>query len=188
MDRDELENLLAANLPAVRAFVRLRTSAAIRARESRSDLVQSVCREGLETADQIEHRSDAAFRGWLFTAALRKLVARDRAMHTLKRARHREVSADAAEASNAALFDAYATVTTPSAVVSAREQVQRLEQAFEELSEAHREVITLAKIAGLSHQEIAAQLQITEEASRQLLRRAMIRLTRILDPGDAASS
>lgn len=186
MERDKLEDLLAANLPAVRAFVRLRTSPAIRAQESMSDLVQSVCREVLENVDRIEHRSDAAFRGWLFTAALRKLVARDRAMHTQKRARQREVHGDA-EASNAALFDAYATVTTPSAVVSAKEQVQRLEQAFEQLSEEHREVISLAKIAGLSHQEIAAQLQITEEASRQLLRRAMIRLTRILDPGEDAT-
>ena len=43
-----MQRLLEEHLPRLRAFIRLRTNQAIRARESCSDLVQSVCREVLE--------------------------------------------------------------------------------------------------------------------------------------------
>lgn len=181
MEQAALNDLLAANLPAVRAFVRLRTNQAIRARESVSDLVQSVCREVLQGAPRLEYRGDAAFRSWLFTTALRKIVERDRALHADKRDIGREVAAAGGASGTDDLFAAYATVTTPSKVVAAKEQMAQMEAAFDQLSEEHREIITLSKIAGLSHKEIAEQTGSTEEACRQLLRRAMVKLTMILE-------
>ncbi|MCA8975247.1 MAG: hypothetical protein KDC98_11025, partial [Planctomycetes bacterium] len=44
-DPQAVEELLVRHLPRLRAFVRLRSPFALRARESCSDLVQSVCRE-----------------------------------------------------------------------------------------------------------------------------------------------
>ena len=61
-------------------------------------------------------------------------------------------------------------------VLSARENQDALESAFDELTEEHREVITLARLVGLSHAEIADQTDRTEDACRQLLRRALIKL------------
>ena len=51
----------------------------LRARESGSDLVQSVCREILAQAHRFQHPSESAFRRWLYTTAMRKIS--DRADH-----------------------------------------------------------------------------------------------------------
>lgn len=182
-DPQAIERLLEEHLGGLRAFLRLRAGPAIRARMGQSDLVQSVCREVLESKDRIEFQGDAAFRNWLYTAALRKLVEHDRRLHAQKRDIGREVPADdvAGGGADAALLQGYATATTPSLIAMGREGAQKLEQAFDELSEEHREVITLARIVGLSHAEIAAQLGRNEEACRQLLRRALVRLSMALE-------
>ncbi|MEZ5962803.1 MAG: sigma-70 family RNA polymerase sigma factor [Planctomycetota bacterium] len=188
MDEAEIGRLLTENMPALRAFVRLRTNRAIRDRESHSDLVQSICREVLGGAERLAYQGEAAFRGWLFTTALRKLVERQRHMRALKRDVGREVRADAGGGSGSdpdILWAAYATVTTPSMVLSAREQMESLERAFDELPDDYREVITLHKIVGLSHEEIARQTGRNEAACRQLLRRALIRLSMVLERADS---
>ena len=62
--------------------------------------------------------------------------------------------------------------------------MQRLERAFAQLSDEHREVITLAKLVGLPHRDIAARMGRTEAASRVLLHRALYWLGVLLDaPG-----
>ena len=55
--------------------------------------------------------------------------------------------------------------------IRAEDQV-RIERAFDRLTERQREVLTLARIVGLGHREIAAHLGISEANSRTLLRRA----------------
>jgi RNA polymerase sigma factor (sigma-70 family) len=78
------------------------------------------------------------------------------------------------------LASAYATCITPSRDASAREQVERFEAAYRRLGKTDREVIALARVAGLPHAEVAAQLNITPEGSRTLLRRALIRLSALM--------
>jgi len=142
------------------------------------DLVQSVCRELIEQRDKFEFQGDAAFRNWLYTAALRKVVERSRHWNAAKRDVERE---SVPEADDAPVADAYATVTTPSLVARRREDLAAFEAAFDDLTEEHREVVTLAKLVGLSHAEIAVKLGRTEEACRQLLRRALVRLELALE-------
>lgn len=177
---DDLERALHEHLPALRAYVRARLGPALSAHESASDLVQSVCRELLADQDHIQYRGDAAFRGWLFTTALRKICQRDRYWRADKRAGQR-ISEERAQT----LLTGYADLITPSRELSAREQVDELERALAALPDADREIIALAKIAGLPHAEIAARTGRTEEASRQALRRALVRLAAQLDGGGA---
>ena len=66
-------------------------------------------------------------------------------------------------------------------MLAGKEQTQAVEAAFAKLSEQHQEIISLAKVAGLPHEEIGKNLGITVEASRQLLRRAMLRLASVLE-------
>jgi RNA polymerase sigma factor (sigma-70 family) len=177
---DRIGELLARHLPAIRAFVRLRAGPAVAARESASDVVQSVCRELLEHSE-FRFLGDAALRAWLYTAALRKILEKDR----FHRAAKRDLAREAAVARNsslddAALLECYGHLATPSRDLAAREQIAAFEAAFARLSERDRELITLARIAGMSHAEIAAQLGCSEESSRTGLRRALIRLSRFL--------
>ncbi len=177
-----MQRLLEDHLPRLRAFIRLRTNQAIRAHESSSDLVQSVCREVLQDQGQFEFQGEAAFRNWLYTCALRKIVARDRHWHAQRRDVGREKALAGSDSSlGGDLLDAYATLSTPSVLSVRKESEAAFEAAFDELTEEHREIVTLARLIGLSHAEIAAQLGKTEEACRQLLRRALIKLEIALD-------
>ena len=183
-DGAAMDRLLERHLPALRAFVRLRAGPAVAEHESNSDLVQSVCREVLEGAGAFEYRGEAAFKSWLFTTALRKIVEKDRYYRAEKRDVGRNVSlAGGAESGTGeqALAQCYATLVTPSHDAAMREQMQRVEQAFARLNEEQREVITLARIVGLPHAEIARTLGRSEESCRQLLRRSLLRLAEVLD-------
>jgi RNA polymerase sigma-70 factor (ECF subfamily) len=179
-DRGALERLLAHYLPDLRAFVRLRSDEALRRRESSSDLVQSVCREVLEHADRFQHADDEAFRRWLFTTALRTI--RDRRDFHLadKRDARREVNA-ADSAGDRALLERYSGFCTPSRAAGAREELERVERALDTLSEEHRTVISLSRVAGLSHAAIAAELGRSEGAVRMLLHRALAQLVAEVD-------
>lgn len=185
-DREpDLEALLDRHLPAVRAFVRLRAGPAVAAREASSDLVQSVCRELLAAEGHFEYRSEAAFRSWLYTTALRKIVEKDRFYRAQRRDLRREVVGGGTGDDEArSLLDCYQTLVTPSRDVAAREQIARVEEAFQRLSETDREVVTLARIVGLPHAEIAQRIGKTVEASRAILRRALVRLAELLEPGE----
>jgi RNA polymerase sigma-70 factor (ECF subfamily) len=172
-DRRALEALLERYLPEVRAFVRLRVGAELRAKESSSDIAQSVCRELLTGLDGFRWQGEQAFRAWLFTAALRKVADRARHFASLRADAGREVAA----ADEQALWASYRSLSSPSGHAIAREQAERLERAFERLDEEEREVITLARIAGLSRAEIGERLGKSEGAVRVMLHRALAKLT-----------
>lgn len=171
-DRAALERLLEGYLPEVRAFVRLRAGALVRARESHSDLVQSVCREVIENAGRFAHPSEAAFKRWLFTTALRKIVDRRDFYLAQKRDVLRDRPATDTRGEEG-LLACYHTFSTPSRNAMAREEIERIEAVFEELPDEYREVITLAHLVGLWRAEIAAQMGKTEGAVRMLLHRAL---------------
>jgi RNA polymerase sigma-70 factor (ECF subfamily) len=67
--------------------------------------------------------------------------------------------------------------TTPSAIVSKREDFDKLTKAIEALKPEYREVIVLTKIEGLSYGEIGDKLGKSADAVRMLFSRAMAALT-----------
>ena len=183
-DAAQLAAMLERHQRGLTAFVRLRMGPALAARESSSDIVQSVCREFLGAGDRFEYRSEDRMRGWLYTAALRKVLQKARHHRAAARSPRREVQAQDSDLSHADLLSAYSSCVTPRRDASAREEVERFERAFVKLSEPHRDVISLVKIAGLPHAEVAAQLETTIEGSRALLRRALVRLSEFLTTED----
>jgi RNA polymerase sigma-70 factor (ECF subfamily) len=165
--------MLEAYLPQLRGFVRLRMGPELRAKESASDLVQSTCREVLGHLDRFQHGGEVQFRRWLFTTALRKIKNKLAFYRASNREQGREVAAPGSSDNLGALAGVYGGMSTPSAEVMAREQIERLELAFDGLSEDHRKVITLARIVGLPHKDIAAEMGRSESATRMLLFRAL---------------
>jgi RNA polymerase sigma-70 factor, ECF subfamily len=172
------DELLAEELPRLRAFVRAHLSPQLRLRESSSDLVQSVCRSLLIEKDHFEFRGEAQFRAWLFTIARHKIAEKLRFHMREMRDMRRDEGLDPSSAT--AILSAYQTTTTPSHVAEAREQVAKLEQAIDLLEPDHREVVTLVRLAGLPYAEAAEVIGRTAEATRMLLGRALIRLAAAL--------
>jgi RNA polymerase sigma-70 factor, ECF subfamily len=179
-DPQALARLLNRHLPSVRAFVRAHMGAQLRARESMSDIVQSVCRELLTHQDRFQYPDEQGFQAWLFTTARRKIANRARDLDREKRDAGREVGG-LGESGIAALGAAYARISTPSGKALLAEEIARLEAAIDQLPEEQREVITLAHLVGLSRAEIGVQMGRSEEAVRSLLHRAKARLSILLD-------
>jgi RNA polymerase sigma-70 factor (ECF subfamily) len=182
-DGAAVERLIEHHLPALRAFVRAHIGARLRARESTSDLVQSICRELLTHQERFRHPGEEAFKAWLFTTARRKLSNRVRDLERQKRDAARELGGELRESALGELGDAYARISSPSGHVLKAEEIERLESALDQLSPDHREVLTLAHLVGLSRAEIGRQMDKSEEAVRQLLHRATAKLAILLEDG-----
>ncbi|MEZ5966862.1 MAG: sigma-70 family RNA polymerase sigma factor [Planctomycetota bacterium] len=181
-DAPAIDDLLRRHLPALRAFLRLRAGPAIRARESAADLAQSVCRELLQQMGNFDYRGEAAFKAWLFTAAMRKLVERQRYYEADKRDVGREVHAPGT--GDAGLLEVYGNVITPSRYAEAHEAMESLERAFDALPQEYRDVIVWHRIVGLSQREIGERMGRSEIAVQRLFARARAKLSAYLpDPG-----
>jgi RNA polymerase sigma-70 factor (ECF subfamily) len=176
-DRQAIEALLVRHLAPLESFVRLRMGPALRARLDAPDLVQSVCREVLEDLTDFVYHGEGAFRHWLYTRAQNKLLEKHRYVAADKRSGAREERPFDATT----VLPSYQTLLTPSRVASARETVARIEAAFDELPEDYREAITLHRICGLSHAEIATRMNRSEGAVRNLVYRGTSRLALRVD-------
>ena len=193
-DAAAVQTLLHQHLPGLRAYVRLRVGPALRARESASDLVQSVCRDVLENIERFRYPGESAFKAWLYATALRKIADRAEYWNAGKRDVGREALALDAPfgtsgsggggGDDARLADVYRSVCSPSHVAMGREAMDRLESAFEKLPEDYREVVVLSRIIGLSRAEIAERMGRTEASVRNLLSRALAELAGHLQDGE----
>jgi RNA polymerase sigma-70 factor (subfamily 1) len=166
-DGSSLDELLARYLPNLHAYVHLRMHGGLRARESSMDVVQSVCRAALAERGNFDFRGEESFRAWLFTTALNKIRDKHRLHHREARDVRRE---DGDQALNALVAN---SMLSPSQDAVAAERARAVHQALAALPEDYREVISLARIVGLPHRAIAEVMDRSEEATRQLLSRAL---------------
>ena len=171
-------SLYERHLPAFRAFVRLRMGELLRAKESTTDIVQSVFREVLEGVDDFEWKGEAAFRQWLFQRGTGKILNRHKYYKAAKRDAAREAHKEPAGLSEeeSLLAGCYAQACMPSKLAMNREDLGQVEKAFDALPEDYRHAILLSRIVGLSTTEIAQEMGRTAIAVRTLLSRALARL------------
>jgi RNA polymerase sigma-70 factor (ECF subfamily) len=179
-DRSAYEALLERHLPGLEAFIRAKVGRGFGAREGASDVVQSTVRDLLQNAEQFRHGGEAAFRHWIYATAARK-IADKHAFHLAGMRDRRREAGRAAESEEDPLVRLLARSASPTQKVSAAELYQRLEEAFKELSEDERQVVLLSKVMELSRAEVAAAIGRTENATRNLLHRALIKLAGRLD-------
>ena len=169
----DMEALMEQHLPGLRAYVRLRSDRLLRAKESESDLVQSVCREVLEHVDRFQHRSEAGFRQWLYRTAERKVIDRFRYYNAEKRSAAREVNGEELRLDDSGLLSIYGGLVTPSRDAMAREELHRVEAAFARLPPDYRDIIVMARVVGLPHADIARELGRTASSVRNALYRGL---------------
>ncbi len=180
-DAAAIDEVLQHYLPGLRGFVRLRAGRVVREHEASTDLVQSVCREVLENLQRFQHGGAVGFKRWLYSTALRKIADRQAYYQALKRDVRREVAAPTLEGSAHDVLQSYGTFCTPSRHASAREELARVELAFDDLPEHYRAAIVNVRMLGMSHRELAAQMGKSEGTVRTILSRAMAQLAENLD-------
>ncbi|MBK8097207.1 MAG: sigma-70 family RNA polymerase sigma factor [Planctomycetes bacterium] len=169
-----VEALLVRHLAGLRSWLRLRMGAILRARETPEDLVQSVAREVLADLGTFEWRGEAAFRHWLYVKAERKLIDKARFVAAGRRSPAREEVGSGRQSDG--LPAGLADLTTPSRVAVSADEVRRIEQAFAELPADYQEAISLQRLCGMDYPAIAARMQRSEGAVRNLVHRGLSRL------------
>jgi RNA polymerase sigma-70 factor (ECF subfamily) len=183
-NRSALNQLYSVYSERVRWMVRFRMGKELRSKLESMDMVQDTLIHALNDLDDFTYKNEGDFIRWLSTIAENVLRGNLKKLHTNKRDIRREVplndygpNAGSRLISNPGPIEA----TTPSVIMSKKEDLCNLEKAIDQLKPKYREVIVLAKIDGLSYKDIGKRLGKSEDAVGMLLSRAMLALTNVFE-------
>ncbi len=183
-DESALDQLCRVYAERVRWMVRLRMGKELRRNLDSMDVVQDVLINALGGITDFTYENEGDFVRWLSRIAENALRDNWKRFHAEKRDIRKEVRLnDRGPTTGGSSGGAPGPIdaTTPSVIMSRKEDLARLEQAIDELKPEYREVIVLTRIEGLSYQDVGNRLSKNSEAVRKLVFRAMSALTRIYE-------
>lgn len=164
----------------VRRIIRFRIDRKLRPKIDSVDVVQDALVLALGGLHDFTYRNEGDFLRWLSRIAENKLHDVLDRFHADKRDIRREIPFRKVEANTEVCAFGVAgpvETTTPSVLLSRKEQLDRLERAIDDLKPEYRDVIFLSRIERLSHEEIAARMGKSKGAVAMLLSRALLALT-----------
>ncbi|MFH1882148.1 MAG: sigma-70 family RNA polymerase sigma factor [Planctomycetota bacterium] len=179
-DKSALNQLYRVYAERVRWMVRFRMSKELRSKLESMDLVQDTLIHALSGLEDFTYKNEGDFVRWLAKIAENELRGSLKKLHADKRDIRKEVRLDNyGPTSGGGFVGAPGPIeaTTPSVIMSRKEDLAKLEKAIDELKPEYREAIVLTKIDGLSYKEIAGRLGKSSDAVRKLVSRAMAELT-----------
>lgn len=184
-DETALSELFKAHTQRLLESIRADLGDRLRQRLESQDVMQQVYLDALNNIDRFEGRGRDSFFAWLRRIALNRICDVDRkAFKTVKRGGEMRAADLGSHTSAVRLLDQLAgTITSPSMKADFADRVMALQGALDELSDDHRQVISLRYINQLNVAETAAKMDRSERAVRSLCARALIRLRELL--GDA---
>jgi RNA polymerase sigma-70 factor, ECF subfamily len=144
------------------------------------EVLQETFLAAFRQLDQFEYRAPGSLLSWLSRIADHVIV--DHARFESRQKRHAAEMVRFRSESNP-MGPEPADSRTPSRMLAEKEAVEALLARLNALPEDYRQVIVLAKVEGLSTQEIAERMDRSREAVSLLLHRAIQRFRR-LQPGD----
>ena len=163
----------------VRRIVRLRMGAEIRSKLESMDLVQDALMCALRDLGDFTYRNEGDFLRWLTKIAENRLRDNVDKLHAEKRDIRREIRLDDRGRTTGRMLVGTAgsiEATTPSVIMSRKEDLDRLEKAMDKLRPEYREVIMLAKVEELSYSQIGDRLGKSTGAVKMLVSRARMAL------------
>lgn len=179
-DKSALNQLYMVYAERVRRIVRLRMSKELRPKLDSMDLVQDALLSALGGIGDFTYKNEGDFLRWLSRIAQNALRDNLDKLHAAKRDIRKEVRLDNYRPTTGAGFvgtPGAIEATTPSVIMSKKEDLDKLEKALDELKPEYREVIVLTKLEGLSYKEIGKRLSKSPDAVRMLVPSAMAELT-----------
>jgi RNA polymerase sigma-70 factor (ECF subfamily) len=179
-DQSALNHLYRVYAERILWMVRFRMSKELRSKLESMDIVQDTLVHALGGLGGFTYKNEGDFVRWLSTIVENELRGSLRNLHAAKRDIRKVVRFDDDGPTTEGRYAGMPTpvdATTPSVIISKRDDLARLEKAIDELKPEYREVIVLAKINGLSYNEMGQRLGKSDDAVRKLVSRAMAELT-----------
>ncbi len=174
-DRAAFDSLALRFEGEIRDLVARLLGSDLRARVDVEDLCQETFLRAFRTIVQFRGDSEAIFRGWLRTIARHVVEECGRRMRAARANVDRERSLTRSS-EGPGDGDPEASTPSPSRLLRREECYERLMRALETLSDAHRRVIVLSRLEGLSMKEVAERMNRSPKAASVLLVRAMLKL------------
>jgi RNA polymerase sigma-70 factor (ECF subfamily) len=165
-------------------IMRLRMGKELRSKLESMDLAQDALLSALTDIENFTYKNEGDFLRWLSTIAENRLRDNLDKLHADKRDIRKEIQLGRRgpnTASEAVRSPIPIEATTPSVIMSRKEELEKLERAIDKLRPEYKEVIVLTKIEGLSYDEIAGKLGKSSEAVRKLVSRSMAALTSVFE-------
>jgi RNA polymerase sigma-70 factor (ECF subfamily) len=179
-NKSALNQLYKIYAERVRWMVRFRMSKELRSKLESMDLVQDTLISAFNGLDNFTYKNEGDFVRWISKIAENELRRNFKKLHADKRDIHKEVQFDNHRRTTTNSFPGTPisiNSTTPSIIMSRKEDLDKLEKSLDQLKPEYKKVIVLAKIDGLSYEEIGKRLGKTADAIGMLLSRAMASLT-----------
>ena len=181
-DESALERLYRVYGERVRWMVRFRMGKALRSRLESMDLVQDVFVNAFGALEDFTYKNEGDFVRWLSKITQNALADNLDKLHAAKRdirKEHRFSSRNSATDGVLGEVRGNLDATTPSVIMSKREDFAKLEKAIDKLKPEYRDIVVLSKIEGLSYKEIGKKLGKSPDAVRMLMPSAMAELTTV---------
>jgi RNA polymerase sigma-70 factor (ECF subfamily) len=183
-DDDAINRLLDRHRDALRRMVGMRLDQRIRQRVDVSDVIQDVLIEANRRLQDYLQNPGMPFHLWLRHIAKDRIIDAHRRHHAAaKRSVDRERSF-AAPTPDHSTIELVAQLCdrelTPAAAATMQELSRKFAAAIEDLDEQDREVVLMRHFEGLSNQEAAVALELSQPAASMRYLRAMRRLREML--------
>ncbi len=178
-DNSAQDRLCRAYGERIRRIVRLRMGAELRSKLESMDLVQDALMCALRDLGDFTYRNEGDFLRWLRRIAENRIRDNLEKLHADKRDVRRETPLNhcaSTSTDDPARIPEPARNTTPSVILSRKEDLDKLEKAIDKLRPEYREVIMLAKIEELSYSQIGNRLSKSTGAVKMLVSRAIVAL------------
>lgn len=178
-DKTALNQLYSVYAERVRWMVHFRMSSELRSQLESMDLVQNTLINAFNALKNFTYTNEGDFVRWLSKIAENELRGSLKKLHADKRDIRKEVRLDNYGPATTTGFVGTPQpiqATTPSVIMSKKEDLDKLTKAMDELKPDYRQAIILTKIDGLSYEEIGIRLDKSPDAVRMLATRAMVAL------------
>ena len=159
----------------VRWMIRLRMGGELRSKLESMDVVQDALIHAMGGLESFTYTNEGDFVRWLSKIVQHTLRENWDRLRAEKRDVRKEVplhGLPTTTGSGSVRIPDPIDATTPSAIVSKREDLARLERALDALRPEYREVLVLTRLEGLSYAQAGQRLGKTADAVRMLASRA----------------
>ncbi len=162
-------------------LIHYRLGPQMRAQVEADDILQETLLRAFQQLDQFTYRGPGSFMHWLSQIAEHAIIDTARRQNRAKRRADETVPLRSESRPDGA---DPADLNTPSRILAGKEGLRRLLNSLDRLPPQYREAILLAKIEGLSTQEVADRLGRNRAAAALLLHRALRQLRAMQDDDD----